>query len=390
MRAVIADDSVLLREGLVRLLGEAGIDICDAVGDAAALEAAVAAHEPDIALVDIRMPPTFTHEGAEAAVRLRERFPHMAILLLSQSLESRYAADLARDHPERFGYLLKERILDVGTLVDAIERVVGGGTVLDPEVVGHLLGRRDRGNQVAGLSDREREVLALMAQGRTNRAIANDLVINEKTVDSHISTIFTKLGLVPQPDDHRRVLAVLTWLRPPGTTLASADTVEPPRDGRLLAAILFVDIVDSTRTAASLGDHRWRRLLDAYDQIADRHLERHGGTKINPTGDGFVAIFTRPAAAVSCAREIGTAAAELSLELRAGVHVGEVERRGDDISGIAVHVASRIADVAGAREVLVSQTVVDLVAGSGIDFDDAGEHELRGVPGIWKLHRVHL
>ena len=212
MRAVIADDSVLLREGLSRLLAEAGIETCALVGDGEALERAVSEHRPDLALVDIRMPPTFTHEGAQAAVRLRERWPELAILLLSQSLESRYAADLARDHPARFGYLLKDRILDVATLVDAIERTISGGTVLDPDVVSHLLGRRNHSDQLAALSDREREVLSLIAQGRTNRAIARQLWINEKTVDSHISTIFTKLSLLPQPDDHRRVLAVLTWL----------------------------------------------------------------------------------------------------------------------------------------------------------------------------------
>lgn len=388
MRAVIADDSVLLREGLVRLLGEAGIETCATVGDATALEEAVADHEPDIALIDIRMPPTYTHEGAQAAVRLRQRWPNMAILLLSQSLESRYAADLARDHPERFGYLLKDRVLDVATLVDAIQRIVGGGTVLDPDVVGHLLGRRDRGDQIAALSDREREVLALMAEGRTNQAIAKELVINGKTVDTHISTIFTKLGLIPQPDDHRRVLAVLTWLQPPGAAPARADDVEPRPDDRALAAILFMDIVDSTGTAARLGDRGWRRVLDSYDRIIDRNLQRHHGTKINPTGDGFLATFDRPAAAVACATAIRSAVTDLDVQLRAGVHFGEVERRGDDIAGIAVHIAARVAGVAPSGVVLVSRTVVDLVAGSGIEFASHGESELRGVPGTWPLYRA--
>ena len=212
MRVVIADDSVLLREGLARLLAEAGIETAAMVGDADALERSVAEHSPDAALVDIRMPPTFTHEGAQAAARLRAAWPDLGILLLSQSLETRYAAELATDHPERFGYLLKDRVLDVATLVDALERVVSGGTVLDPQVVRHLMGRGGRG-RLAPLSEREREVLALMAQGRSNRAIANELVVNEKTVETHISTIFTKLTLLPAPDDHRRVLAVLAWLQ---------------------------------------------------------------------------------------------------------------------------------------------------------------------------------
>jgi DNA-binding NarL/FixJ family response regulator len=212
VRAVIADDSVLLREGLARLLAEAGIETAAMVGDAGALEEAVAEHRPDVALIDIRMPPTFTHEGAQAATRLRAAWPALGILLLSQSLETHYAAELAADHPERFGYLLKDRVLDTGTLVGALETVAAGGTVLDPEVVRHLMSRRGaRG--LSALSAREHQVLALMAQGRSNGAIAKELVLNEKTVDSHISMIFTKLTLLPEPDDHRRVLAVLAWLQ---------------------------------------------------------------------------------------------------------------------------------------------------------------------------------
>jgi DNA-binding NarL/FixJ family response regulator len=212
---VIADDSVLLREGLARLLAEAGIETCAMVGDGDALEEAVGEHRPDVALVDIRMPPTFTHEGAQAAMRLRATWPDLAILLLSQSLESQYATQLARESPSRFGYLLKDRVIDVATLVDAVERVFAGGTVLDPEVVSHLLGRRDNRDRLVSLSGRERDVLELMAQGRSNQAIASRLHINDKTVESHVSAIFTKLTLLPEPSDHRRVLAVLTWLQQP-------------------------------------------------------------------------------------------------------------------------------------------------------------------------------
>lgn len=215
MRVVIADDSVLLREGLARLLAEAGIETCAMVGDGATLEQAVRDERPDVALVDIRMPPTFTHEGAQAATRLRAAWPELGILLLSQSLESRYAAELAREGPARFGYLLKDRVVDVATLVDAVERVATGGTVLDPEVVSHLLGRRHAQHRLVALSDRERGVLELMAEGRSNQAIAKQLHVNDKTVESHISAIFTKLTLLPQPDDHRRVLAVLTLLQQP-------------------------------------------------------------------------------------------------------------------------------------------------------------------------------
>ena len=213
MRVVIADDSVLLREGLARLLAEAGMEIVASVGDGDALEAAVPELRPDVALVDIRMPPTFTHEGAIAAGRLRATCPDLAILLLSQSVESRYALELAREHPERFGYLLKDRVLDVETLVDAIERVAAGGTVLDPDVVAQFLGRHSTRDRLSTLSDREREVLGLMAEGRSNRAIARRLVVHDKTVESHVASIFTKLDLLPAPDDHRRVLAVIAWLQ---------------------------------------------------------------------------------------------------------------------------------------------------------------------------------
>jgi DNA-binding NarL/FixJ family response regulator len=212
MRVVIADDSALWREGLARLLVEAGVETCALVGDADSLEQSVAEHLPDVALVDIRMPPTWTHEGAEAAGRLRDKWPSMGVLLLSQSLESRHAAALARAQPRGFGYLLKDRVLDVATLVDALTAVSSGGTVLDPDVVAALLGRHETQDRLADLSVREREVLGLVAEGRSNGAIARQLVLSPKTVESHVASILTKLDLLEQPDDHRRVLAVLAWL----------------------------------------------------------------------------------------------------------------------------------------------------------------------------------
>ena len=213
MRVVIADDSGLLREGLANLLSAAGVEVAARAANAEQLVAMVQEHAPDIAVVDIRMPPTFTHEGARAALELRERHPDLGILLLSQSLESRYVTDLARAHARGFGYLLKDRVADVQVLLDALRTVAGGGTVLDPEVVGHLLGRNELADQLARLSEREREVLELMAQGLSNRAIAARLVIDVKTVETHIARIMTKLDLHQTPDEHRRVLAVLAWLR---------------------------------------------------------------------------------------------------------------------------------------------------------------------------------
>jgi DNA-binding NarL/FixJ family response regulator len=212
VRVVIADDAVLWREGLARLLWEADVAVSALVGAGDALVDAVVEHEPDAAIVDVRMPPTFTHEGAEVAVTLRERWPSMGIVLLSQTLEVRHAAALARAHPHGFGYLLKDRVLDVGSLVDALNTVVSGGTVLDPDVVAALLGRHQTESRLSRLTPREREVLALVAEGRSNAAIARHLVLTEKTVETHIASVLTKLDLVQTSDDHRRVLAVLAWL----------------------------------------------------------------------------------------------------------------------------------------------------------------------------------
>lgn len=214
MRCVIADDSVLLREGLRRLLQEAGIEVLACVGDAKELLIEVERRQPEVAIVDIRMPPTFTNEGSVAAATLRERWPSLGILLLSQTIESTHALRMAREHPGRFGYLLKDRVLDIDFLIESVERVANGGTVLDPEIVASFLGRRTSLDRLAGLTVRERAVLGLMAEGRSNRGIANQLVVNEKTVETHVASIFSKLELLQEPDDHRRVLAVRLWLLP--------------------------------------------------------------------------------------------------------------------------------------------------------------------------------
>ncbi len=212
MRVVIADDSVLWREGLARLLEEAGVEVVALVGDAATLEDAVERLRPDVALVDVRMPPTWTREGAQAAARLRESWPDMGLLLLSQSIEGRSAAAVARAHPRGFGYLLKDSVLNVGALVDALATIRGGGTVLDPDVVATLLGRTATQDRLAPLTTRERDVLALIAQGRSNVAIADALLMANKTVERHITNILTKLDLPLTTEDHRRVLMVLVWL----------------------------------------------------------------------------------------------------------------------------------------------------------------------------------
>jgi DNA-binding NarL/FixJ family response regulator len=208
---VLAEDSLLLREGLVRLLDEAGASVVAAVGDGTALVEAVHEHRPDVAVVDVRMPPTFTDEGLRASLEVRRTVPGTAILVLSQYVEESYASDLLTAGGG-VGFLLKDRVAKLADLSDALERVVDGGTVLDPEVVSALFAHRRRRDPLSTLSPREREVLGLMAEGRTNTAIGRTLVITQGAVEKHISSIFTKLGLPPSGDDHRRVMAVLTWL----------------------------------------------------------------------------------------------------------------------------------------------------------------------------------
>ena len=213
IRVVLADDSVLLREGLVRLLEESGFDVVGQAGDAEDLMRKVGAHKPDVAVVDVRMPPTHTDEGLRAAHRIRSEQPGTAVLVLSQYVEEAYALDLLSESTERTGYLLKDRVSDVDTFTDAVRRVANGGSALDPEVVALLLGRRRREDPLESITAREREVLGLMAEGRSNAAIAEALVVTERAVEKHVTSIFTKLDLTPASEDHRRVLAVLRYLQ---------------------------------------------------------------------------------------------------------------------------------------------------------------------------------
>ncbi len=212
MRVVIAEDAALFREGLIRLLADRGHQVCAAVADAAALVAAVAAHQPDVAVVDIRMPPTHTDEGLRAALELRRDHPGTGVLVFSQYIETRYAARLLEGSAAGVGYLLKDRVADVAEFVDALARVAAGGTALDPEVVSQLLGASRHRHGLAAMTPREREVLALMAEGRSNAGIASVLVVSAGAVEKHVASIFDKLGLPPSERDNRRVLAVLRYL----------------------------------------------------------------------------------------------------------------------------------------------------------------------------------
>jgi DNA-binding NarL/FixJ family response regulator len=210
---VIADDAVLLREGAARLLAEAGHEVVAQAGDADDLLRKVKGHKPDVAVIDVRMPPDNTDDGLRAAIAIRDELPEVGILLLSQYVEDRYLGQLLAGGAEGVGYLLKDRIADVERLSEAVERVAAGGSVLDPEVVAQMLGRSREEGPLDTLTEREREVLALMAEGRTNKAIAAQLFVSERAVERHVTSIFGKLGLAGGEHDHRRVLAVLAFLR---------------------------------------------------------------------------------------------------------------------------------------------------------------------------------
>jgi DNA-binding NarL/FixJ family response regulator len=213
MQVMIADDAVLFREGLARVLEAAGIDVAAQVGDAEQLLARVRAHPPEAVVVDIRMPPTHTREGLEAAQRIRADHPQVGVLVLSQYVEPHHAVQLLQDGAGGVGYLLKDRVADVGEVIDAVHRVAAGGSVIDPEVVAQLVSRRRLRDPIQELTERERQVLALMAEGRSNQAIGERLFLSPKTVEAHVHSIFTRLDLHAAPDDHRRVLAVLAFLR---------------------------------------------------------------------------------------------------------------------------------------------------------------------------------
>ena len=213
MRIVIADDAVLLREGAARLLEEAGFEVVAQAGDAEDLLRKVRAHTPDVAIIDVRMPPDNVDDGLRAALTIRDELPDVGILMLSQYVEDRYLGELLAGGAEGVGYLLKDRLADVDRLTEAVQRVAAGGSVLDPEVVAQMLGRSREAGPLDSLTDREREVLGRMAEGRTNRAIAEELFVSERAVERHVTSIFGKLDLPAGEQDHRRVLAVLAYLR---------------------------------------------------------------------------------------------------------------------------------------------------------------------------------
>lgn len=227
MRVVLADDSVLLREGLARVLTDAGFEVTGQAGDASSLLHLVRRDRPDVAVIDVRMPPTNTNEGLVAALEIRATHQDVGVLVLSQYVETSHAMKLLGESTGGVGYLLKDRVSDVGEFAEAVRRVGTGGSVIDPEVVSTLLGRKRRPDPLAALTDREKEVLALMAEGRSNQGIRQKLFLSPKTIETHVGAIFAKLGLLPGADEHRRVLAVLAYLRSLGDAPNRASSAAP-------------------------------------------------------------------------------------------------------------------------------------------------------------------
>lgn len=224
MRVVVVDDSSLIREGIVRLLADAGFEVLGQFSDGESFEAAIGELEPDIVIFDVRLPPTFTDEGAQLAARLRESRPGIPVLLLSQQIETRTALRLAREHAHGFGYLLKDRVIDLDRFFDDVRRVARGGTAIDPEVVSQLLRRQSRRDSLSALTPREREVLALLAAGQSNAGISKALSLTARTVETHLTSVFEKLGLEAHADENRRVLAVLKFLSAPDSGKTTTQT----------------------------------------------------------------------------------------------------------------------------------------------------------------------
>ena len=370
VRVVMADDSPLLRAGLAQLLSaDPALELLAVAGDLDELLAAVDQHRPDVVLSDVRMPPTGTNEGVRAAELLRSSHPGTGVLLLSQYDEPSCARTLLQGGASGRGYLLKDRVAEPAQLAAALRTVAEGGSVVDPVVVDGLLRRR---NETREMTDLQRQVLLELAKGHDQPAVAGLLGMSQDAVAAEISELTALLG----------VEAVS------GVGAASAllsELLAVPAFGGRLATVLFTDVVGSTEVLAQVGDVAWEQLLRQHDALTSEHVLRRGGTVVSRAGDGMLALFPSAAAAVAAAHTMVEQVASLGLQLRVGLHAGEVQVDRSGASGIAVHVGARVLEACAPGQVLLTSTVADLLAGSALEVVDRGRHPLRGVPGEWRL-----
>jgi DNA-binding NarL/FixJ family response regulator len=383
----VADDQELVRVGFRKLLEtEDGIDV---VGEAAdGIEAVGLAKRlrPDVMLMDIRMPNL---DGLEATRQLTSQTDTQVLILTTYDLDE-YVFEALRAGAS--GFLLKDCPAEM--LIEGIFTVARGDALLAPSITRRLISEfahRPAPDQPAGLPEltaRETEVLSRMAHGESNREISQHLYLGEATIKTHVGNILMKLNC------RDRVQAVVkayeAGVVTPGTAepKPAATHRHTSASHRMLATVLLTDIVASTELAGRLGDRQWTKLLDEHDRLVAREVTRHQGRIVKSTGDGVLARFDRPGNAIICAQAIHGAASAVGIQLRCGLHTGEIEVRGDDIGGIAVHIASRIAALAEPGSIWVSRTITELVAGSGIAFRPQGNHHLKGVPQPWSLYAV--
>jgi DNA-binding NarL/FixJ family response regulator len=395
IRVLIADDQQLLRAGFrVILENEPDITVVAEAADGREAVHRVRETHPDVVLMDIRMPNLDGLAATEQIIAMPDP-PSVIVLTTFDANEYVYRALRAGAS----GFLLKDA--PASRLLDAVRAAAHGDAMIEPSITRRLLERfvaPDVDEAVPtpaleDLTDREADVLRLMARGQSNVEIAGELVVAETTVKTHVARILMKLDVRDRTQAVVRAYESGFVAASPSHKAAASGQPSTghgsvPMVGRVLATVLFTDVVGSTEHAVTRGDREWTEVLERHRKLVRQHLHQRRGREIVTTGDGFLATFDRPAEGIHCAMDIVQGSRALGIEIRAGLHTGEIELMDGDVGGIAIHICARLSALAGSSEVLVSSTVKELVSGSGIQFDDRGHHELKGVPDPWRLFAV--